>query len=112
MAEPFEFTAPDYDPAAAPEPWEIAEDAKEAWMEGRAPAFNDPDGLDQEEEPHFCESPSCMRFPGCAAYRYDSHAAGYWGPGEEEAERYGWAVLDAEFDRMRREEPRTSPPSA
>jgi hypothetical protein len=57
------------------------------------PTFED----EQEPEPHFCESPSCIRFPGCAAYRYDSHAAGYWGPGEEEAERAGWSQLEAEF---------------
>jgi hypothetical protein len=49
---------------------------------------------DQEPEPHFCESPSCIRFPGCAAYRYDSHANGYWGTGEEEAERAAWDELD------------------
>ncbi|WP_329431284.1 hypothetical protein OG339_47830 (plasmid) [Streptosporangium sp. NBC_01495] len=43
---------------------------------------------------HFCESPSCADRPGCAAYRYDSHAHGYWGDGEEDAERYAWARED------------------
>jgi hypothetical protein len=54
---------------------------------------------EQEPEPHFCESPSCARLPGCAAYRYDSHAAGYWGQGEEEAERAAWDEWEREMGR-------------
>jgi hypothetical protein len=57
------------------------------------------DGAD--DEPHFCESPSCIRFSGCAAYRYDSHAHGYWGAGEEEAERWAWDSLEREFASAR-----------
>lgn len=45
----------------------------------------------QYVDAHFCESPSCTDLPGCAAYRYDSHAHGYWAPGEEAAERFAWA---------------------
>lgn len=51
--------------------------------------------LEAEAERHFCESPSCMDLPGCAAYRHDSAAAGYWGQGEREREEYAWALEEA-----------------
>lgn len=50
---------------------------------------------EEREAEHFCESPSCIVQPGCAAYRYDSAANGYWGAGEEERERALWAIEDA-----------------